>query len=188
MSIRNVPFLVAGCIALFGMQSAQAGIVEFFLEGQAGLGLLPGNEVPPAQSNGSGGVLTGIFFDDATNDLFIDVGWGSGNGFTDMTGNAVAMHIHGPADFFSNAGVLYPLDGLAGFDPSASDGGFIGSVTINAVDVSDLLNGLLYLNVHTAVNPPGELRGNMVLVPAPSSLLILGLAGTPVFMRRRRRI
>lgn len=83
-------------------QPANAAIVIFQLQGNAGFGLLGGNENPPVTGGGSGGIVgDGIFFDDVTNELTINVAWGSGNGFTDLTGDATAMHIHdaGSPDF-----------------------------------------------------------------------------------------
>jgi hypothetical protein len=169
MPIRKPFLLLVLCLALLAGQSVQAASINFVLQGQAGAGLTPGNEVGSPTSSGAGGVLTGIIFDTDTSMLSIDVGWGSGNGFSDLTGDAAAMHIHGPADFFSNAGVKYPLNTLTGYDPSVSSGGFNGVVTIGAADVSDLLAGLFYINVHTAANAGGEIRGNLTVVPLPAA-------------------
>ncbi|BDS06485.1 CHRD domain-containing protein [Oceaniferula spumae] len=186
MHTRRSLTLVAIGVSLMASPPTQAATILFNLEGLAGTGLLPGNEVPSAIGTGSGGILTGISFDTDTSILSLDVGWGSGNGFSDMTGAATVMHLHGPADFASNAGVKYGLDGLAGFDSSASSGGFTGTVTIAGGDVADLQNGLFYINVHTSMNPGGELRGNLVLVPEPSSTALLGLGCLAMAFRRRR--
>lgn len=168
-------------------QSANAQSLSFGLAGSAGSGLLPGNEVPSANSTGFGDAL-GIFFNSATSELSLDVAWGSANGFSDLTGNATAMHIHGPAGFNSNGGVLYNLGSLPGFDGTASSGGFVGNVTIAPADVQTLLDGDMYLNIHTPDNPGGELRGNIVAaIPEPSSIAILGFLGSVTALRRRKR-
>jgi len=46
-----------------------------------------------------------------------------------------------------------------------------------------LMNNLTYLNIHSTVNPGGEIRGQ-VIVPAPAGLLALTVL--PFAARRRR--
>ena len=120
--------------------SANAATIQFDLQGTAGFGLLGGNENPavPSGQGGSGGEIgAGISYDDGSNVLTINIAWGSGNGFTDLTGDATAGHIHGPtvdsgsAAFTENAAVKYPISTLPGWVPSASSGHFIGTVTVD---------------------------------------------------------
>ena len=116
-----------------------------------------------------------------TNLLSIDVGWGSGNGFTDLTGPATAAHIHiaPDNDFGSNGGVLINLGGI--LDSDAANGGINGSVDFDdladtAAGVQALMDGNLYINVHTAANGGGEIRGNLVnAIPEPSTIGLLGI-------------
>lgn len=182
-------------IALTGLAiaaaSGQAQIVQFDLIGKAGPGLLSGNENHAINGTpGTGGeVGQGIFYDIGTRLLTINIGWGSGQGFTNLTGNATVGHIHGPtnsggaASFTQNAGVRYGLDNLPGWNNSATNGGFIGSVTINQNDVQALFDGRFYINIHTSANGPGEIRGN--LIPTPGALGLLGVAGLAAARRRR---
>lgn len=162
---------------------AQATTFLFNLTGKAGNGLLPGNEISAVSSTGSGGeVGSGISYDDITNMLSINIGWGSGNGFTDLTGNVTLSHIHGFADTNTSAGVLYTLHTLPGFNVSATSGGFIGIVNIADAHEANLLAGLTYINLHTSANPGGELRGQMVVdsaIPIPPAvyLFVSGLIG-----------
>lgn len=175
--------------------SASATIFEYNLIGRAGAGLLSGNEIgtistvrPPGEG---GEIQGGITFDDSTNTLNIAVGWGPFFGFSQqLTGTATGMHIHGPADINTNAGVLIGLDSRAGFNGAANGGCFVGSVTLTPTQVGHLQNGLLYINVHTAasgggLNPGGEIRGNLVLVPAPGALALVGMGGLVAARRRR---
>jgi hypothetical protein len=130
------------------------------------VGLVPANEVPPATGTGSGGeILGGIVFNTDTNLLTIPLGYGSVAGFTNLTGAANAAHIHGPAgptttavpihDFFATGQHFAPAPGTNG-------GIILGSATLSAANETNLLNGLLYVNIHTAANSNGEIRAQLI--------------------------
>lgn len=174
------------------LNCAHADIIPFDLQGTAGFGLLPGNE-NPAVSGGTGGEIgAGIFFDDVALQLTINIGWGSGNGFTDLTGNATLGHIHGPTpdpaptSFTENASPLITLHTLSGWNASATNGGFAGTLSLTSGQAADLFAGKFYINVHTQTNGGGEIRGYLV-VPEPSSLALLAMGvGCALFLWWRR--
>lgn len=182
--------------AIFLAGSSQAAVFDFDLQGRAGAGLLPGNELHTINGTpGSGGeILAGISYNDVSNVLTINIGWGVGNGFANLTGNAVAGHIHGltassaPASFNQTASVRYGLDNLSGWNNSASFGGFSGTVNINQADEAALFAGNLYINVHTTANGPGEIRGQLVVVPEPihAAGALVGALGIVGWIRRSR--
>jgi hypothetical protein len=74
--------------------------------------------------------------------------------YSGMSGNATAAHFHGPAEAGKNAGVAVPIT------PNASP--FQGSATLTDAQAADLMAGKWYVNVHTAANPGGELRGQLL--------------------------
>jgi hypothetical protein len=40
---------------------------------------------------------------------------------------------------------------------------------VNAVDVANLNNGLMYVNIHSDFRPGGEIRGQLGLAPVPTA-------------------
>jgi len=184
-----------------------ATVFTFDLQGKGGSGLLPGNENFTVNgAAGSGGELgSGILFDDVTNVLSVHVGWGASNGFTNLTGNATAAHIHwsgtnpanlyivGEEAFLTSGGVIVSLDNVAfNYNNSASAGLINGTTVLSDLHETALFNGQLYVNVHTApTNGGGEIRGNITgatAIPEPSSFAALaGLAGLALAGTRRRR-
>ena len=104
-------------------------------------------EVPPVNTQGKGS-LTATY--DSASKKLSWIGEVSG-----LTGDATAAHFHGPAEPGKNAGVLVPA-------PGVKSGSFEGSATLNEDQAKHLMAGHTYFNVHTAANPNGELRGQVV--------------------------
>jgi len=74
--------------------------------------------------------------------------------YSGLSGPATAGHFHGPAIAGQNAGVVIPLDGNLASPIK-------GTATLTAEQVADLVAGKWYLNLHTAANPKGEIRGQV---------------------------
>jgi hypothetical protein len=104
------------------------------------------DEVPPTASAGTGSV-TATYDTDSKK-----LSWkGSYSG---LTGPATAAHFHGPAPSGKNAGVMVPI--------SPNGPSFEGSATLTDAQAKALMDGDVYVNVHTAANKGGEIRGQML--------------------------
>jgi CHRD domain-containing protein len=180
-----VPMLIVGV--------AHGATINFV----APLGLTGAQEVPVRATPATG---TGAAeYDDLTLLLTVHLAW------SDLLAPAVAAHIHccpgpgvnGPVaiDFvpagFPNvtSGVF---DHVFDLDDAASYGGGFLALFGGNVDaardavIAGLTDGLAYFNIHTAVFPGGEIRGDIVqVVPGPAALLLLAL-GLSVLAATRR--
>ena len=123
----------------------------------------------PAGAGGSAHVA----YDPDTNTLGWMIEW------DDLSGPATGMHFHGPAGFGETAGVQVNVGNISGLSSPS-----IGSTQISDELASELTNGQWYLNIHTAANGPGEIRGQ--LVPEPQSAILLGLVLLPLPFRTSR--
>lgn len=102
-------------------------------------------EVPPVSSGGTG--TADITFDTESKTLEWTLE------YSGLSGDAAAAHFHGPAAAGENAGVAVPIP-----DPAS---GAKGSATLTDEQAADLMAGRYYVNVHTAANPDGEIRGQV---------------------------
>ena len=144
------------------------------------------NEVPPNAATGSG--LATLSFDTIANTFdFSLAAFG-------LTGTATGYHLHAPAPPGANAPVVVDLSGpgflqlvganslLVGGNDIASSGSFL----------SQLEMGMVYVNVHTAAFPGGEVRGQLMRVaavpePGTYALLLAGVGAIGAVVRRRRQ-
>ena len=104
------------------------------------------SEVPATTSAGKGTAV--IDYNPATKKLSWKLT------YSGLTGPAIAAHFHGPADPGKNAGVAVVI-------PNAGKSPVVGSATLTAAQAKDLEAGKYYINVHTAKNPGGEIRGQV---------------------------
>jgi CHRD domain len=103
------------------------------------------SEVPPVDSRGTGSVSAS--FDTASKKL----SW-KGT-VTGLSGPAIAAHFHS-GEVGKNGGVAVPIAG-------ADKGSFEGSATLTDAQAEELMAGKWYVNVHTAANKGGEVRGQV---------------------------
>lgn len=110
--------------------------------------LQPSSEVPPTATKGAGAV--DATYDTASHMLRWTVT------YEHLTGPATAAHFHGPAPVGQNAGVQVPIPK----DELASP--IKGSKELTDAQVTDLMGGKWYFNVHTKEHPSGEIRGQVM--------------------------
>jgi hypothetical protein len=142
----NLFKLAAGAVIAVGLSFA-AHAADATMKYKATLS--SGEEVPPNTSAGKGNA--DLTLNSATKELSWNIS------FEGLTGDAVAAHIHGPADKGANAGVVVNL-GTAG-QPVKSP--LTGKATLTDAQIADLNAGKYYVNVHTAANKGGEIRGQV---------------------------
>ena len=104
------------------------------------------SEVPPNASTATG--TADIDYDPPTK----KISWKLT--YSGLSGPATAAHFHGPAETGKNAGVAVAI-------PNAGSSPAEGSATLTDAQAADLEAGKYYVNVHTAANPGGEIRGQV---------------------------
>ena len=134
--ILFVPLALGAAIAFAGPASAEK--FKATLDGKS--------EVPANTSAGTGSA--DLDYDAASKKLSWKVT------YSGLSGPATAAHFHGPAESGKNAGVAVAI-------PNAGSSPVEGSATLTDAQAADLEAGKYYVNIHTAANPGGEIRGQV---------------------------
>lgn len=113
--------------------------------------LVGSQEVPPVTTQGNG--MASVTFDSESNELSWNIE------FSGLTGNATGAHFHGPAASGNNTGVQINIGEISGLVSPMN-----GTATLSADQTSQLLDGMMYINIHTEANPNGEIRGQVMCV------------------------
>jgi hypothetical protein len=137
--MKTTVLLAGALLSTILTASASAETISYKAE------LKGSQEVPATDSKGAG--TAALSYDTATKTLKWNVT------YSGLSGPATAAHIHGPAEPGKNAGVQ------VGF--AKPDSPIEGSATLTDAQAADLAAGKLYINVHTAANKGGEIRGQV---------------------------
>ncbi len=105
--------------------------------------------------------------------------------YSNLTSPRVSEHIHGPADATQNAGILFDIDTVTPQSDGSYKWVFVQSGSTSVADqVAAVQSGRVYLNIHSAQYPAGEIRGqfaaavgSQVFVPPPAPPALPG--GSP---------
>ena len=103
-------------------------------------------ETPPTTSTALGLAL--LTFDESTKMLCFSLS------FTPLETSEVAAHVHGPGAPGQSADILFAL-------PAGNPKNGCKQIT-SGKQKKDLKKGLLYMNIHSAQHPGGEIRGQIV--------------------------
>jgi len=175
--LRRVSLLVFAPLLLC-LTSASTAKADLFTYSTT---LTGDQEVPPNASLATG-LATGTY-DTVTNIITLNLSWSGLTG-----GAATAAHYHAPAPPGVAIGVIQALTGF----PALTSGTYNNSFVFSDANETHLLAGLVYLNIHNAQFPGGEIRGQVILqpVPEPISLILLGtgMGAIAAVVRKRRHL
>ena len=132
-----------------------------------------------------------VIFDDTTNTITLSM---AGGGLTSGVTNA---HIHSAAPGVSGP-VIFDLFGRPEFMGATQTFFFmnLGPTAFPAAEITNLLNGNTYINIHTANFGSGEIRGQLISqlvatpIPEPETyaLMVAGLGLVGWVASRRRKV
>jgi hypothetical protein len=108
-------------------------------------------EVPAKTTNATGSM--NVSYDKSTKVLVLSATWAN------LSGDPTMAHIHGTAPRGENAGVKVDLHDHV----MSASGSFNHTFNVDGVSLKEdsLLAGFYYVNIHTAQNPGGEIRGQI---------------------------
>ena len=138
--ISNV---LCGGIATIALLATSAAFAQ---EMKMKADLTGAQEVPPVTTQGKGSAE--VTFDPASKKVSWTVT------YSGLSGPATAAHFHGSAEPGKNAGVAVPI-------PNQAKSPVTGSANFTDAQAADLQAGRYYINIHTAANPSGEIRGQV---------------------------
>ncbi len=174
MKSGRLAALFLGTAAVFSFASPASAFDTHTLHA-----VLTGLQEVPGVVTGGAGTCT-ITLDDVTGSVSVT------GSFSGLTSNATAAHIHGLAAPGANAGIVVGLVETGGTSGNVSGGGIL-----TPAEITGMLSGLTYVNVHTTANGGGEIRGQ-VTAAVPSmpwyyvaGLAVLALAGGALVLTRR---
>lgn len=159
--LNRTAFSLYACLVFFAISSCEPDtemkkITDF---SKTGIVLSGSQETPPNNATALG--TMDVFYSKETRLLSYTVNWSG------LTGPVAAAHIHGLAPVGYLAPVIQTFtlanivrcNGIAQTTCGTYKGTFLADGVI--VKEEDILNGMYYINLHTAAFPNGEIRGQI---------------------------
>ncbi len=185
--------VAAGALAAAAGAHGEILIYEAFMDGPS--------ESPPVPSPGTG--MATVTIDTVAHTMHVQAN------FQDLIGTVTLAHIHAPTavPFAGTAGVATTTPTFPGFPAGVTSGMYdmvmdmTQSGSYNAPFVTNnggtpasaeaalfqfIAEGRAYFNIHSSFAGGGEIRGFLVLVPAPGATALFGAAALCAVRRRRR--
>jgi hypothetical protein len=139
--------------------------------------VLNGSQVVPADASTGTGSAT-VTVDDVADTVSVTMSLSCLTG-----GPASAAHIHCCVATDANGPVVIPFTGF----PTATSGTYNNLFTgISVPIIAGIEAGQAYINIHNGVFPGGEIRGDILPAPEPTSLGLMGLGILAIAVRRYR--
>ena len=139
-----VSFILIAC-------EKEAEVKKTKVYSKSGIIMSGAQETPPNPTSATG--TLDVIYDKRTKVLTYTIK------YSGLTGPVTGAHIHSRAPVGYQTGIVQPFIGF----PTTTAGTYSGSLLADEVFIKeeDLLNGLYYANIHTALYPGGEIRGQI---------------------------
>ena len=171
-SVYRAAFVTAVAVASSTSAQAQTSFVSFLNGAQEA----PTPRVTPAFGNGT------VLLNAARTQITINLT------FQGLLAPISIAHIHNGA-FGVGGPVILDIRDLITTSNMGMAGTIVnGTLSVTAAQADVLLAGNGYFNIHTSLFPGGEIRGQINVVPEPSTYLLMatGLGGLALIARRKR--
>lgn len=171
-SFRTAAVAVAVAAASASSAQAQTSFISFLNGAQEA----PTPRVTPAFGNGT------VLLNAARTQITINLT------FQGLLAPITVAHIHNGAVGISGP-VIIDIREFMTISPDLRSGSIMNAVlNVTSAQADILLAGNGYFNIHSTQFPAGEIRGQINIVPEPSTYLLMatGLGGLVLMARRRR--
>ncbi len=176
--MKRLSALAASSLALLLVSTPAAAVTIVYNVTLSGL-----QSVPVNGSTAFGSATVTV--DDVLDTVAVLLSWAGLTG-----GNPSAAHIHCCVATNANGPVVIPFTGF----PTTTSGTYSNTFTgVSAANIAGIEAGLAYINIHNAIFPGGEIRGDILAVVTPvpepesAALMLAGLAALASYRARRLR-